>query len=84
MGFWDQNEKGASFTKAFDGTDMIWGDGPADIVEEMLPRIVREFEEGVGRKPSKAEIIAGIMFSIADGDLPDHAPLREKKSEGQK
>lgn len=72
MGYWSQNEQGASFADAENGEDMIWGDQPADVVDDALNRIVAVFMQDVGRVPSVSEVRAGIEFSLArlDEDLP--------------
>lgn len=42
---------------------MVWGDGPADVVDEAIDRIRELFLEEWGRYPTQAEIVAGIKFS---------------------
>ena len=42
---------------------LMWGGGPADIMGPALDKIFAEFEEVCHRKPTAAELRAGIMFS---------------------
>jgi hypothetical protein len=63
MGYWSTNEQGVSFAAA-EGDQMIWGDAPADIMDEALEDVVKTFADGVGRRPTKAEIRAGLEFAL--------------------
>jgi hypothetical protein len=45
-------------------TKPMWGDVPADIFGEALDGIVEQFEADLGRRPSKAELRAGLEFSL--------------------
>jgi hypothetical protein len=62
MGWWETNEEGVSFEHSRDG--MVWGDGPADEVDGALHNIRRQYIAEWGRLPSRAEIIAGLGFSL--------------------
>jgi hypothetical protein len=42
MGWWSADEQGHSFATA-EGDEMLWGDGPADIVDEMI-NILRSYD----------------------------------------
>jgi hypothetical protein len=71
VGWWTQNENGASFAHAR-AEEMLWGDGPADVMGDAIQRVVEEFTAGTGRPPTKSEVIAGLVFSLAVLDeLPD-------------
>jgi hypothetical protein len=59
MGWWDADEKGNSFAQG----GLTWGDGPADVIDEALERIDTLFEQAWQRKPTLAEVQAGLMFS---------------------
>ena len=80
MGWWEHGRDGHSFTRSSvdDNNLMLWGDGPADIIDNALYRIKIEFLRDLGRMPSKDEIIAGIKFSTAVlddlADQPYEAP----------
>lgn len=67
MGWWEHGPEGHSFVRSSDDDDnlMLWGDGPADIIDNAIHAIKIEFLRDLGRMPSKQEIIAGIMFSTA-------------------
>jgi hypothetical protein len=67
MGWWLTNEEGHSLLEE---GEMIWGDGPADTLSNALDDIVGQFEQKWGRKPSVAEIIAGVRFSMGETGLP--------------
>lgn len=62
MGWWDTNKKGESFAKE-PHAEMVWGDAPADILDDAILKIVKVFEENVGRKPTVDELVAGVLFS---------------------
>ena len=63
MGWWSTNTKGESFT-ANNGVKMLWGDGPADLMDDAVARIIREFQSNFDRKPTHDEMVAGLLFSI--------------------
>ena len=77
MGWWPQDTKGRSFFKN-SRRDMVWGDGPADIMDKALAEIDGEFQETYGRPASREELRAGLLFSLGGDDRPDHAPFRER------
>lgn len=58
MGYWDSDEEGNSFTG-----NLVWGDAPADIMDDAISLIVKVFEQDVGRKPTAVELLAGFRFS---------------------
>jgi len=60
MGWWTQDSDGRSFEEGCG----VWGDGPADIMDSVLDKIETEFEHRWRRKPSIAEIEAGLRFSL--------------------
>jgi hypothetical protein len=59
MGWWGQSTDGTSFA----GEDLVWGDGPADIVDNALDKIAEEFRANWGRDPWREEILSGVNFS---------------------
>lgn len=65
MGWWEQGRDGSSFTRTSedDSSLLMWGDGPADLVDGLLYDLKIEFLRDLGRMPSKQEIIAGLKFS---------------------
>lgn len=62
MGWWEQDDDGHSFAL---GSGMYWGDGPADIMDDAIERIVDEFVGQGGRGPTVAEVKAGLLFSLS-------------------
>lgn len=64
MGYWD-----TGFNE--DGSDSIWGDQVADIMDEAIEAIVKEFKEATGRKPTLTEMQKGLNFSLSIWDLND-------------
>lgn len=63
MGWWDTNEKGQSFIPS-ENEEMVWGDGPADILDDAISQIISEFQRVWDRKPTLAEMRAGFIFSV--------------------
>lgn len=71
MGYWSTSADGVSFAK-HEGEEMVWGDRPADVMDEALDQIAWAFREDAGRQPTKAELLAGLLFSLRHRDeLPD-------------
>lgn len=68
MGYWTTNTEGHSFAEGTnpDGSDMIWGDAPADVMDVALKRIIRDFRKDLGRAPTLEELKAGLLFSAAE------------------
>ncbi|KKK64055.1 hypothetical protein LCGC14_2988060 [marine sediment metagenome] len=62
MGYWNQTEEGCSLVK--DGTGLIWGDQPADAMDDALEKIIDHFRRDWERLPTKEEIMAGLLFSL--------------------
>ena len=60
MGWWGANEEGDSLQP---NGSLTWGDGPADIIDNALDEIDKQFEQAWGRKPTLAELQSGLMFS---------------------
>lgn len=73
MGWWQQDVAGNSFADNVPNPEYLWGDGPADIVDDALDKIKREFHESVERKPFLGELLAGFLFSMGalDRDVQD-------------
>lgn len=64
MGYWQTNDEGHSFAEGFDGDEpMIWGDAPADAMDDALDAIIAAFRSDLGRAPSLRELKAGLLFS---------------------
>lgn len=63
MGWWPQDIEGRSFASD-ENSIGLWGDGPADAIDNAIVEIYREFNECVGRQPTKQELISGFMFSV--------------------
>jgi hypothetical protein len=61
MGWWNQDKDGHSFAE---GSDLIWGDEPADAMGSALDSILNDFVRDVGRRPTRAEVHAGLDFSL--------------------
>lgn len=56
MGWWGEDKKGIELTL---------GDGPLDIADSMLTRIVKEYKRDVGRKPTPDELAKTLEDAIA-------------------
>jgi hypothetical protein len=71
MGWWNSGADGSSLHE--EDTGLSWGDGPADTMDEAIEQIVEEFLSTWGRKPLRAEIEAGLRFSLSVYDDTDVA-----------
>ena len=63
MGWWSTDKYGHSFAKDADDPEMIWGDPVADTMGDALRSIIKDFQDDWGRKPTMAELHAGLEFS---------------------
>lgn len=63
MGWWRAGADGSSLHA--EETGLVWGDGPADILDDAIGKIIAEFREAYGRKPTRAELEAGLKFSLS-------------------
>lgn len=81
MGYWSNG-----YDKQ--GREMVWGDTPADIVDDALDRIITTFIQEFGRKPTKTEIKRGLRSHIIDvalemyDDYHAHLDAMEKSRKG--
>jgi hypothetical protein len=64
MGWWTQDAEGHSFSHVKEGPELIWGDGPADILDDAILAIKKEFRERAGRDLTAEEMRAGFEFSM--------------------
>ena len=62
MGWWGQDSEGRSLQE---GTELVWGDGPADTLDEALAEIDKQFVSAWGRVPTVEELTAGLLFSTS-------------------
>ncbi len=70
MGWWVQNRKGESFpAEPPPKPEMMWGDGPADILADAVDDIRDQFRAGLHREPTLGELRAGLEFTLLG--LPD-------------
>ena len=68
MGWWSTNREGVSLlseSEVVDGIEMVWGDGPADILGAAIDKIDKEFLQEWGRPTTTDELIAAMRFSYA-------------------
>jgi hypothetical protein len=66
MGWWQHGSDGTSLHD--EDTGLIWGDRPADAVDEAIDKIVDDFREVWHRDPTYDEMVAGIKFSLRDSE----------------
>jgi hypothetical protein len=59
MGYWTGTVIGD-----LEGKGLVWGDQPADIVDDAIERAINVFEDDLGRKPTKAELREGLEFYL--------------------
>lgn len=64
MGYWQTDTHGNSFADDSDGTEHVWGDGPADAFDDAIAHARQAFLEEVGREPTYVEMLAGFRFSL--------------------
>lgn len=77
MGWWTTNEEGHSFAPVEDSdSELMWGDGPADHMDDALAAIIAEYRRDLGRAPSLEELKAGLLFS-AQSALEEDEKRRE-------
>ena len=62
MGYWNQGADGTSLHR--NKTGLIWGDSPADIVDDAIDMVRAKFTEDIGREPTPEELRAGFAFSL--------------------
>lgn len=62
MGWWNQGSDGSSLHE--EDTGLTWGDGPADTFGDALDNVVVQFQSALGRNPTKAELRAGLEFTL--------------------
>lgn len=60
MGYWGTSATGESFAYGTnpDGSEMLWGDAPADAIDAGLDRLIIRLREELGRFPTVAEVDA--------------------------
>lgn len=63
MGWWSTDKYGHSFAQNESGPEMLWGDSVADTMGDALRSIIKDFQDDWGRKPTMAELHAGLEFS---------------------
>lgn len=83
MGWWGQDSEGHSLLPPGDPSEIgVWGDEPADIIDEAIHRIVELFLDEWKRPPTVEEMIAGIKFSTngLDWKLPNIVKTIEEES----
>lgn len=81
MGWWTQDELGHSF-RAAEGAEMFWGDSVADTMDEAIDNIVADFVRDQGRQPTKAELRAGLEFSLGSYDEKGEADDAQGRDAG--
>lgn len=60
MGYWGTSRSGESFAAGVndDGSEMLWGDAPADALDEGIVRLVTRLRLDLGRFPTVEEVDA--------------------------
>jgi hypothetical protein len=65
MGWWNSAPGGESLMPY--ETGLMWGDGPADIMDRAIEEIAVAFKRDLGRPPTLDELVAGLRFSAPKG-----------------
>jgi hypothetical protein len=85
MGWWKVTEDGAVPGRGLAArpADAVWGDTAADVMGAAVEIIVRLFENdryGMGRMPTKQELMAGLRFAtngLGESDWRDDRPVSQ-------
>jgi hypothetical protein len=64
MGWWGASEEGHSLQP---DSEIMWGDAPADILDNALDEIDKAFKSEVGRLPTQTELKSGLLFALGGG-----------------
>lgn len=59
MGYWTGTVIGDTA-----GKGLVWGDQPADIIDDAVERAINVFQEDIGRLPTKEELREGLEFYL--------------------
>lgn len=62
MGWWNTGRDGTSLH--VEDTGLLWGDSPADFMDDALEKIVYDFIMEHERNPTCGELRAGLEFSL--------------------
>jgi len=58
MGYWAERE-------ATNETPLqVWGDSPADAMDDALAKVVKVFKRDIGRNPTAFELERGLQFAL--------------------
>jgi len=79
MGWWRTGKDGSSMHAGDAG--LVWGDGPADILDDAIGKIRAEFREAYEREPSRAELESGLQFSLGALEEPGETSRPSRKSQ---
>jgi len=64
VGYWLATPEGYSLLGEEIGPkDLVWGDTPADAMDDALELIIAAFRKDLGRAPTMEELKAGLLFS---------------------
>lgn len=83
MGWWNARRDGASLQ--LEETGLLWGDGPANVIDNAVDEIREQFRIEAGREPLVGELRAGLEFSLmgrADDAPADDLDRAWKKEVG--
>ena len=75
MGWWSITDKNGGIS-SFGNIGLYNGDGPADIIDNAIKEVIKEYEEELGRKPYTQEVQAVWNFctrTVLEDEL-EHAP----------
>ena len=71
MGWWSITDESGGISP-YGNVGLCNGDGPADILDDAIERVIKEYEESWGRKPYIEELQAAWNFStrvVFEGEL---------------
>jgi hypothetical protein len=67
MGYWEQGEP-------VNGKTLLWGDQPADVLDDAIQEMIVNFLRDIRRLPTKEEIRRGLEFCLGGDYLPESEP----------
>lgn len=93
MGYWATSLTGASLQNFGDlnpdGSEMLWGDAPADRIDDGLHKLIIRLRDDLGRFPTVAEVDAvkatapEMTKAIADAILVFHDDIERQPTDGE-
>ena len=78
MGWWSITDKNGGISP-YGNIGLCNGDGPADILDNAIKEVIKEYEEAFGRKPYIQELQAAWNFSTSTIELENASEESREK-----